>query len=232
MNPFLANIFTRWGWSRDDLKWTLGMLAAVVVGLAALSDNAAAAVGLPPAILPYLRLGALIVGIVSGKMATSNLFGVGNVPPPSNGSSIKPGRLGLILLTCALAAGVMTSCASVGLKQKAVQAVQVSEMGLETAHDAERALFAAGAIPADKHRQLAGVFVHAFDLEIKVAAGLKLWRSGDPPPSGVADYQKDVTDILTYAKTLSADPRAQTFLTNAQMAVDKAAAIAVAVGVK
>lgn len=74
----MTTMFAKLGWTRDDGKWAIGMIVAVVVGLAALTESSVKLLGLPPAIvpaLPYLRLAALIVGIVSGKMATSTLPG-------------------------------------------------------------------------------------------------------------------------------------------------------------
>lgn len=72
----IAPLFTRLGWTRDDAKWIVGMIVAIVVGLAALSESTITDLGLPQVLvpaLPYFRLAALIVGIVSGKMATSGL---------------------------------------------------------------------------------------------------------------------------------------------------------------
>lgn len=60
--------------TRDDLKLWLGMAAAVVIGLATLG-NELTQYGVPAAWLPYIRLLALILGIVSGKLATSPLPG-------------------------------------------------------------------------------------------------------------------------------------------------------------
>jgi hypothetical protein len=77
MISWLENLFTNQGWSRDDLKWKIGMIGAVIVGIAALNETSIKLLGLPDAILPWLpwfRLGAMIIGIVSGKMATSGLF--------------------------------------------------------------------------------------------------------------------------------------------------------------
>ena len=78
MQP-LADLFTALGWSRDDLKWTIATAASIIVGLAALG-NTITEYGIPASWLPYLRLGALVVGLVSAKMSTSNLFGSGSVP--------------------------------------------------------------------------------------------------------------------------------------------------------
>jgi len=60
--------------TRDDLTWWAGIAAAVILGLATLG-NGITAYGLPLAIVPYVRLAALIIGIVSGKLATSPLPG-------------------------------------------------------------------------------------------------------------------------------------------------------------
>jgi hypothetical protein len=75
--------------TRDDLLWTVGIIGAVVVGLATLG-NTITDYGIPASWLPYIRLIALIVGIVSGKLATSPLRGA-NDPPKD--SRITPGTL-------------------------------------------------------------------------------------------------------------------------------------------
>jgi hypothetical protein len=70
----LSTIFTRFGWTRDDVKWTVGVVGGVVVSLAALGSSLTD-YGIPGTWLPYLRLGALLVGFVSAKMSTSGLSG-------------------------------------------------------------------------------------------------------------------------------------------------------------
>lgn len=74
----MGNVFTKFGWSRDDAKWTIGMATGIVVGLATLSDSMVVTLGLPTVIIPLLpwcRLVSIIVGITSAKMASSSLFG-------------------------------------------------------------------------------------------------------------------------------------------------------------
>ncbi len=60
--------------NRDSLIWTAGAIGSVIVGLASLNGDLSA-YGIPASALPYIRGAALIVGIVSGKLATSPLPG-------------------------------------------------------------------------------------------------------------------------------------------------------------
>lgn len=59
--------------TRDSFVWWIGIVSAVIVGMATVSDPVT--YGIPEWAVPYLRLGALIVGIISGKLATSPLRG-------------------------------------------------------------------------------------------------------------------------------------------------------------
>lgn len=64
--------------TRDDLKLKIGVLVAVLVGIATLSDGTVHALGLPAAILPWLpwcRLASYVVGLMSAQMGTSPLPG-------------------------------------------------------------------------------------------------------------------------------------------------------------
>lgn len=59
---------------RDSFVWVLGVIAAVIVGLATLdTQTAVESFGIPAAALPYLRLAAFIVGIVSAQLGWSPL---------------------------------------------------------------------------------------------------------------------------------------------------------------
>lgn len=59
--------------TRDSALWWFGIVAAVIVGIATLGNTAD--YGIPDSWLPFIRLAALIIGIVSGKLATSPLPG-------------------------------------------------------------------------------------------------------------------------------------------------------------
>jgi hypothetical protein len=64
--------------TRDSKLWWAGIVCAVILGLATLDGSGTgptslAYYGIPMVVAPYLRLAALIIGIVSGKLATSPL---------------------------------------------------------------------------------------------------------------------------------------------------------------
>lgn len=59
--------------TRDSWWLTLGVVTSVVASLAAVTD--VAAYGLPAEAMPYIRLAALVLGLVSAKLATSPLRG-------------------------------------------------------------------------------------------------------------------------------------------------------------
>jgi len=143
---------------------------------------------------------------------------------------------------------LVTACASLPAKQNATISLQASEVALESAHDAERLLCSPTADPSAaithcdgsgaaalgltdaKHQQLARLFSTAFGAEIAAANALTIWRAGDPPPSTVAEYQRDLDDILAAVKLTF--PSTQVAVTKTQTAVDEAAKIAVILGVK
>lgn len=145
----------------------------------------------------------------------------------------------------ALVAFVFTiGCASLPVKQRAVASLAASETALEAAHDAERALCSptaapnavirhcdgAAGLPDAAHQKAAVLFSKAFATEVTAATALKVWRAGDPVPSTVAEYQRDLSDLL--AIIAATVPKSQSIVAKIQTAVDEAAKIAVIVGVK
>ncbi len=96
--------------TRESALWWVGVISAIVAGLSTLDPAAAAALGLPTVILPYLRLYALVAGIGSAWAKTSPF--PSKKDEPSSGS-IAPGRTfppaAVIFLALALGAGAVTS---------------------------------------------------------------------------------------------------------------------------
>jgi hypothetical protein len=66
---------------RDSWLWRLGIVGAVIVALASLSTGdpsnplTLGYYGIPDPWAPYIRLAAFVIGIASGKLATSPLPG-------------------------------------------------------------------------------------------------------------------------------------------------------------
>lgn len=149
---------------------------------------------------------------------------------------------------CLILCLALSACASLPLKQKAVIGLQASETALEGAHDIERSLCfvspsteqgghctnpqaAAVRLSDATHQHLATLFSAAFAAEIKGAVALKGWQAGAPAPTDVLGYQQDIQAALALAKS-ELGANAQPFIDKIQQAVDSAAAVLVALGVK
>jgi hypothetical protein len=131
----IANLFTKFGWSRDDLKWTVGIVIAAVVALATLSEDMVKTLGLPLAVLhwlPWCRLIAFVVGVVSGTMKTSNLFARGQVPSDAGSIDVnKRVGVGAVLLASALCGSVLVAgCA--GLRKPTDPAAVARQIAQKT----------------------------------------------------------------------------------------------------
>jgi NhaP-type Na+/H+ or K+/H+ antiporter len=59
--------------TRDSWLWWAGIIGSVVIGLATLDSSTLTDYGIPGGWVRFIRLAAFVVGIVSGKMATSPL---------------------------------------------------------------------------------------------------------------------------------------------------------------
>lgn len=150
-----------------------------------------------------------------------------------------------------LALVFIVSCASVGvnLKQKAVLSLQISEQALESAQDIERSLcFTTPATQSGtmctnpqattvgltnaRHVQMSQFFVKAFTDQIAAAQALTLWKSGDPAPTTVSQYQADINATLVVAQMLLPGVLTKPLVDKVQAALAGAASVAVAVGAK
>lgn len=57
--------------TRESVVWWVGLVSALVVGLATMDTGTAVEFGIPAAVLPKLRLAALLIGIGSTWAKTS-----------------------------------------------------------------------------------------------------------------------------------------------------------------
>lgn len=114
----LSNFFTNLGWSRDDAKWIWGQIvsaaAAIASGVFDLPYWASyVGVHLSTTGVHVITVLAVAVLWLSGKMATSNLFGLYNVPASSGGLVDKIAKSVPIVLFAILLAGTAApGCAS------------------------------------------------------------------------------------------------------------------------
>ena len=168
--------------SRDSVVWWFGMIAAVIVGLATLGDSVTD-YGIPATWVPYVRLAALIVGIVSGKLATSPLKGAEDAP------AVDLKKIGAPLVLVMLLAGGTAGCASATYgRARHVAAVSVasSNIVLGTAQDLTRGWRCGEptapptCIPPETYAATyAPKFVQAFDLHQKLTELVRA-TPGDP----------------------------------------------------
>lgn len=102
---------------------------------------------------------------------------------------------------------MVSACASLPVKEKAVKSTQTVEIALGAAQDFERATFAAGTLPwltVERHQAISRSFSNAFATQIKLAVALKAWRSGDPKPKDVDQLAVDVGEALTVIQQATA----------------------------
>lgn len=161
----------------------------------------------------------------------------------------RPGLSGLVpVLVIALVGLSVGACGLRGHKTKTdvVVSLQSTERLLEAVHDAERALCngtadqtkpipvcnaqgVAVGLTTDRHRQLAGLFEHAFQIQKLAAGAVARWRAGDPPPATLAQYAADVRDILGVVQQLAPG---NALLVQMQAIVAQVAQVATVVGVR
>lgn len=140
------------------------------------------------------------------------------------------------------------ACASLPVaKDVAITSLQTSNVSLQAAADAERALcfvnpqvesgphctnpIAAPAGLTDaRHASATDLLIAGFKDQKLAAVALSVWQPGQALPTDVATYQTDVTNVVNVAKVL--DPNGANFLTQAQTAANDIVKALTAMGVK
>lgn len=231
MNPITVTMrafgLTRDGWTLYLTKW-----ASVITGLAAMGGGVTR-LGIPGSWVPYIALVAFIVGIISANHQSSGLdsmveknagAGVGSV---SGRAALM--ALAFLLCTAALTVGT-AACGASGHSYKqtvAVDVLQPSHDALANLQDLEISVFNGGAVKAltvDVHKSIEGKLGVAFRDHAKASRALRAWRAGDPKPASVADYQRDLNDILGVVTTTF--PSTDKIVTYIKFAIDSAADVA------
>lgn len=139
--------------ARDSVLWTVGMIGAVVIGLAANFD---AFPWIPVTAQHWIGLAAFIAGIISAKLATSPLPSKRElaikralaareeppIDPPLRAGRVDVNKLGKPVIIALLLVG-SSSCASSQLHQATVASTGLYT-AIATIDDTERALYTPG----------------------------------------------------------------------------------------
>lgn len=123
---------------------------------------------------------------------------------------------------------LVSACASMPVKQKAVLSLQSVQVALGAAQDLERAAYQQQTIPgltADRHKVISQAFVVAFDTQIKTAMVLQAWKAGDPVPTSLSQLHAAATDVLTLVSQLVTNASQKDLVARAQEALDHIAAV-------
>ena len=158
--------------TRDDLKWSIGIVAAVIVGLATLGTSITD-YGIPASWLPLIRLGALIVGIVSGKLATSPL------PGKVDADTVRvPRSVPLVLVALVLGGTLVAGCASA--HQTAIVIDQSFATAVFNLDDAEYQACQTGTLTVAQCAALNGPITKALEDVKAVSLAIKATPTGVP----------------------------------------------------
>lgn len=96
----------------------------------------------------------------------------------------------LTILLAVVMLATMAAC-SVSLKQKVVTAYGGTQVGLESVHDAERAMFEAKTIPSlspNVQDKVLASLDKAFAAQQRAGAALLLWQPNEPIPASVMEW--------------------------------------------
>jgi hypothetical protein len=197
--------------TRDSVLWTLGMIAAIVLALATLG-NGVADYGIPLAAVPFIRLAALIVGVISGKLATSPLPGKEDV------ATIDPRKLApAVVLAVALGASMCSVTACAGNKApttspQVVVTLKATEVvhGLDTFRDVAK-------VVSDAYPTI----VTAADFQKILTAHTSIVAVIGATPNGWKATAQAALDQLQKDLSPTALTRLQPYLTLARALVDE-----------
>jgi len=229
--------------------WLKGLLSAVLSGAA----GAAAGMVLDPDHfgLDHLKhLGMIAaVGAIAGVI---NYLRQSPLPPGEGVLDKAAKSVPIVLLAVALG-WILTGCASLPAKQRAVVSLQSVESALGAAQDFERANYIAlgenvtappalrkycppsalaAPLPtnATVHQVVSCLFVQAFSSQIASAQALQNWSAGAAPPTFLGELRGEVDAIFGIVKGLSANTNQQQFLTLTQNTVDSVLSVVQLVG--
>lgn len=197
--------------TRDSMVWWAGIVGAVITGLAM---NIGLFPWIPEQVQHAISIAAFIVGIISGKMATSPLKGKDDPPAGSARPRIPPAAM--ILLAVALGAGapmMLTGC--VGNKapiltptqaEKALDAVKRTGDIIAAVQASEIAFYQAGDVPPATHQQIQAALAKASATVLTALDALNTAGTGNPHDlvAAVRDAVKSLSATFAHLSAQSA----------------------------
>jgi hypothetical protein len=171
--------------NRDSVYWWLGVAAAVVLALSTLDTSGEGPTslmyyGVPVSWAPYLRLLALLIGVVSGYLKKSPL-------PPAV-------KTLLILLLI----GPSFGCASAtSARHTATIADTAIAKSLFALQDVEMALFTDGKVTPAEHQSFNKQFAPILKLGLQINRTIRSWPANAPAPT-------ELTSLITQLRALNA----------------------------
>lgn len=169
--------------NRDSVIWWIGIVVAVLGAVAANSSL------LPPAwapALPYINLVCIILGTLSGKLATSPLKGA------SDTSKVDVSKITITLIVAMVSLSVLTGATCHGKqspRHDTTLNLKTLTVSLQALQESEQALFQAKTIPAltpDAHKAFNAKMVTVWDATSAAVSVVQAWRPGEPVPVQLA----------------------------------------------
>jgi hypothetical protein len=187
--------------TRDDVKWTVLMVLAVIASLALLSESVVRELGLPLAILPWLpwcRLVTMIAGVVGAKLGNSPLPGKADAPLSQSTLNNIASSASILVIAglLGLAAATMSAC---GPKQyrTAVTANTSIAQAIFALQDSEIAAHNAKLVTDVKHVEYKAEILTLLQAGDDLTLALKDWDASQPVPANVGRAITSVQRLLT-----------------------------------
>lgn len=214
----LTNLFIRWGWSRNDLKWILLQISTVA---ALISSNVfdvpywCGYLGIPlsPTVLHWIfALSALVLWVAgrynASPLPSANAMASGTVPnsPVAKADDkIDLSRLGPLILILAFSAGAV-GCATTNLRHIATVSAVAAHSTLAAVQDTEMLLVCGkpsapappACVDAIQHWQNSAKLVTAFDADIQVHTAIRDWPALGPAPTSIGTWLGQITIVVNY----------------------------------
>lgn len=238
----LTNLFIRFGWSRDDLKWGLLQLSTVA---ALISSNVfdvpywCAYLGIPlsPTVLHWIFALSALVLWVSGRynsspLPSANAMASGNVPgsPVAKADDkVDVSKIGPLVLVLILAGGAV-GCALKDARHQAVVGSSVLYTAISGVDDSELALSQAGAITSSQHAQLNPKVLTLLRAGKAANAAIIVWRPGEPTPAALQAAVTELGKVATAVIDILPDSPAKASLQTKILLAQHAALLLLAFG--